>query len=292
MTFARSLIPSLGHAISGVPDLGVLPAPATKDQTDMCVTNVTVVTTNASAANTKGDYTEITSALANDCYGMIVQMNGNVGFSRDFLIDISTGAAGAESVLVADMLCSELIGVNFNARVGYIPVYIRAGTRVAARAAVNAGTSQTAAVRIQFLNRRSLIMQPRWSETYGANSGDSGGTSIDPGASINTKGAYVTVGTTTRRISQLCAFIGTQLNTTRGTCAWFVDIALTAGAEVIIIPDFWLTAHATTDLIAPMYYGPFAVDIPSGTAIRVRAQCSINDATDRLFDIVLYGFAE
>jgi len=39
----------------------------------------------------------------------------------------------------------------------------------------------------------------------------------------------------------------------------------------------------------PPVLGPFPVAIPSGSRIAARAQCNISDATDRLFDVAVYG---
>jgi len=51
-----------------------------------------------------------------------------------------------------------------------------------------------------------------------------------------------------------------------------------------------LFSSSAVDFTVPMTVGYFQRKIPAGTRIAARAQCSGTDATDRLFDVLLYGF--
>jgi hypothetical protein len=53
--------------------------------------------------------------------------------------------------------------------------------------------------------------------------------------------------------------------------------------------QFTLNASTTSDCITPTFDGPYPVTIPAGSWIGCRAYCNITDATDRLFQIVVYG---
>ena len=126
---------------------------------------------------------------------------------------------------------------------------------------------------------------------YGADTSDSGGMAVDPGGTVDTKGAYSELAaSTTYPIKQLMLVIGGRGNTTQLTQRVLIDVAIGgAGSEQIVFPDIGYGANVGTDLGIPLVVGPYPVDIPAGTRLAVRAQSSINNATDRLFDACLYG---
>jgi hypothetical protein len=127
--------------------------------------------------------------------------------------------------------------------------------------------------------------------TYGAATGDSGAVSVDPGGSANTEGSYseITAGTT-HNIKSLLIVVGTAGNGALSAANWLIDIATgTGGSEQILIPNLCMGAALQSDFMIPAVFGPFVVDIASGTRLAARAQCSITDATDRLFDMEILG---
>ena len=128
---------------------------------------------------------------------------------------------------------------------------------------------------------------------YGANVADTGGVSVDPGASISTKGAYSEiVSSTTFPISALVIGIGNQNNLARAVAQWYIDIAVGAGgSEMIIIPDIMIRCVGSGYKIWPQFSPTYPISILVGSRIAVRAECTMNDATDRIFDVVLYGIS-
>lgn len=128
--------------------------------------------------------------------------------------------------------------------------------------------------------------------TYGANSsGASTLTSIDPGGSANTKGAWVTV---TAQTEFPTRYLHVQrdnlLNNTRVQADYLVDIGIgPVGGEEVIIPNLNFTANTGNDLILPNGYGPIPIYIPAGSRIAARAACTSIDAVDRLVGIGVYA---
>jgi hypothetical protein len=118
---------------------------------------------------------------------------------------------------------------------------------------------------------------------------DSGGTPIDPGSTINTKGAWVQLtAASTRRTKSMVIGVGNQNNVSRAYAFWYIDIGVTSDKN-IIIPSYCARTNVVYG-IHPYVSMPFPVDIPAGSEIHVRASCNINDAADRLFDVTLYCF--
>lgn len=99
--------------------------------------SATVITAHASA-NTKGSYAEITASSSFTCNQVSLNMyGGSGGNGLRYLVDLATGAGGAESVLIPDT------GAFIDNNAGMQPkakpflTYIAASTRLAARASCN-----------------------------------------------------------------------------------------------------------------------------------------------------------
>lgn len=240
------------------------------------------------ANNTKGNYTQLVAATGVQATAVIVQLGCGVLY-HDALVDIAVGGSGSEQVLAANLLVS----TREKASVVYmLPVSIATGSRIAARYQ----SSDTSGARVVYA-QVTLLSSPFLPgaplgrvTTYGADTADSGGVPVDPGGSANTKGAYSEIaGSTDGLIRSLLIGLGCANNTVLTAAEGLVDIAIgAAGSEQIIIPDLWIR-YSDQENIAPQVYGPLPVSIPAGVRLAARAQCSITDAADRIFDIALYG---
>lgn len=245
------------------------------------------VATSASA-NTKGSWVEIITTTPYDAAGIFVTFYADSINPRDYLLDIGIGGSGSEVVLVPNIAYS-LIGSVRQTCSLFIPVAIAAGQRVSMRAQSSTG-SQTLLAQIVLIGatlKSTELYQV--AQSLGSNTADSGGTSIDPGASTNTKGAYSELSAaTSNKIDWVCILLGGQANSDRTTARWLFDVAIGgAGSEQVILADMQFSCHSTPDAIVGWYQLPLS--IPRGSRVAARAQCDINDATDRLFDISIIG---
>jgi hypothetical protein len=241
----------------------------------------------SASTNTKGSWVEFFSATAFEANGFYIFLRGSTN-SCDLLYDIGIGAAASEQVIVANLGFSEQ-ALRVAAGV-YIPLRIPKGSRISIRcqSTVSAGS----ALFTMYLIAANLLQAEGFSQAVnmGANTADSGGTQVDPGGTINTKGAYSQLtAATTIEIGWLVICITNQNNGAETTNVGLIDIAIGAGgSEQVILADLAYCIDAAIDTPEPQYYG-FPVSIPKGSRIAARAQCSINDATDRLIDITLIG---
>jgi hypothetical protein len=247
------------------------------------------VTANA-AAHTKGNYAQLIAATAFAVRGIIVELN-LPSAGTDYLVDIAIGAAASEVVIAENLYSGTGTGTASRGSFYYLPIAIPAGTRIAARLQATTGAAALR-VSVLLLSQGFLPSQPlSIVTTYGVDTSDSGGVQVDPGATINTKGAYSEiVASTSRAIRVLNVAFGNQVNTARTNCNWITDLAVgAAGSEQILIPDICSHADANADAVCPMASGPYFCNIPAGTRLAARSACLINDATDRLFDLIIYG---
>jgi hypothetical protein len=247
----------------------------------------TVVTSGA--ANTKGSWVALSTSTPNDADGLIILI-GSPSASVDYLVDIGVGAAASEIVIIANLTIGGKIPMT---RTSYPlwPISIPAGTRLSARCQDSTGSS-TLSVHAMLVQNGLMTSAPLSRVVaYGPNTADSGAVSVDPGATINTKGAWTQItSSTTSDHTGLIVGIGNQANTVRTTSDFLLDIGVgAAAAEQVLIPNLRIRQDTTDDNLQPCLFPVFSVTIPQGTALSARAQCSINDATDRLFDVALYG---
>ena len=248
--------------------------------------------TASGTANTKGSYVELVASTAFNAHGIFVQLNNAAETFRDYLIDVAVGAAGSEVVIAENLFSGSGDGVPSADGCGYLlPVSIPAGTRLAARCQA-AAASNIIRILVVLLGE-GFITPPGLGRvtTYGANTADSGGVQIDPGGTAHTKGAYSEIiASATNPIRQLTIIIGGQNNNLRTAATWLVDVAIgAAGSETVLIANLMLNCSASVDIVQPQTFPPLGVNVPAGTRLAARAQCSIIDATDRLIDIFVYG---
>jgi len=249
----------------------------------------TSFTSNASA-NTKGSYAQLIAATAFDA-SMMMLMFSRADGGIDYLVDVAIGASGSEVIILSNVLVSGGTGQQYYGSQFFFPVNIPAGTRLAIRSQSTTGTIGLRADIMLFQGGFGTPETQGFVTTYGANTADSGGVQVDPGGTTNTKGSYSEItSSTTYPIRFLSIVIGNQLNTVRSTQLFLMDVAIGAsGSEVIILPDLLINANVSPDVLCPQVYTNLPVQIPAGTRIAVRAASNGNDATDRLFDVVMYG---
>lgn len=241
------------------------------------------------SANTKGAYAQFVASSPFGCNRItIICQNPEVtNAGRQWLYDLATGAGGAETVLVPNMCVSNGGGFNAVQHV-QIPLDIPASTRIVARCQCSTGGDDIF-VGIQ-LEKAGDTPGPTSYVNYGSNTGDSGATSVDPGGTVDTKGAYSAITTSTSAVTQILVLMFTTAgNTVPQTAIWSLDLATGAGgAETVLIPDLKIAAVMQTTTGAMSTRGlTFLTYIAASTRVAVRASCNINDATDRLIDVAL-----
>jgi hypothetical protein len=158
--------------------------------------------------NTKGSYTEVISdtVVVNDVYGIRINFNSNSvsTVARDTIVDIGTDPAGGTSygVVIPDLLasCAQIYLPAATGAAGgiwyYFPLFIPAGSAIAARASVNNATVGTLSCWIQLFGRPTrpdLVKVGSRVTAYGIVAASSRGTTITPGTV--SEGAYVSLGT-------------------------------------------------------------------------------------------------
>lgn len=245
-------------------------------------------------ANTKGSYTQIVAATSSDCHAIVISLLcALTSYTATNLVDIAVGASGSEQIIIPDILvCSDQWDAYNGANL-LLPVEIPAGSRIAARCA-GSSTSQGISVVAQLMNEEGLIgkvVPGRKVATYGQVAASSRGTAIDPGATVNTKGAFTQlVATTDDDLQGFYLLFGNGGASKSGSGNALVDIAIGgAGAEQVILSNFPIGLDSNSEIWSPTVSPFFRLRIPAGSRISARAQSSINTAGTRTFDLTLTG---
>lgn len=248
--------------------------------------------TAAGSANTKGSYTQLVASIGVTTNRVTVTMTHIDEIDGlQMLIDLATGAGGAEVVQIPNLGTDNAEGGGSGIGCITIPWEIPIGTRVAARCQAS---SMSAIVALALTCCATGGMRGVTTMTnYGANTADSGGTQVDPGGTANVKGSYAQLSASTSGLLQWAL-----LDVTGGgdstflSVGWAVDLATgSGGAESVLWSDV-RCGRRDVQVSAFNYAGRlqgFLTYIAAGTRIAARASASQNDASARKIDVSLIG---
>jgi hypothetical protein len=235
----------------------------------------------------KGSWAQLIASTTSGSYGVIICVNSNTASaaSRNTITDIGIGAAGSEAVLIPDLISGNAAGYTLGGIWYYFPVYIPAGSRIAAR---GQGTVTTAyrvfAQTLQQPLNASQIRKASFVDALGVSGVN--GTSVTSGTT--SKGSWVSLGTTTNRLWWWQ--VGVQVDSTdtaHNTTVYHIDLAVgNSTTRDTIISDLQFIVNTNEYASNPPLSAGVEYPCPSGSEIWVRAQCS--GTTDPL-RIVAYG---
>lgn len=237
----------------------------------------TTVTTGA-ASGTKGTAVQLIASTAFDAYWMTVIASDYrlAATASQGCLDILRGAA-TEDVLIPDLLmgyCGHAAGSGcLGPKRWDFPLYIPAGTRLAAQAA-GARVSTTLQVWV-FLYGGDGYPAFRVGSTvttYGVTVPN--GTTVTPGAS-GAEGSWtqITASTTADHFAIVPSYQATADTTINDRCI-AVDIGVGAATEEEIMQSYWFNTNSNESMSGPINSMPCMQDVPSGTRLVMRASNS------------------
>jgi hypothetical protein len=231
------------------------------------------------AIGSYGSWAQLFAATTQDTYGILININSNSASaaSRGTVIDIGWDEAGGTSYIarVTGLLCGSAAAYNISGSGVwyYFPIFIPAGSRIAARGnSTVTATFRVGAVLMQMPSNPAMIRKGSFVETLGI-SGNIG-TVVVPGTT--SEGSWTLIGTTTKRLWWWQ--VGMQVavaDTSWNGNVIHVDVAVGDGTEFdVIISDTLITTSAAEALTNIPITAGVEWDVPSGSNIYIRAQCS------------------
>lgn len=264
--------------------------------TNPAATIGTAVTPGTS--NALGSWTQIASnvEIARDVHGVYIQFHSGAtsGQIKSHLVDIGVDPSGGTSysAIISDFNISNAPSLTAaGAREHYFPMFIKAGSRVAARIRGSNATAGTVRVAARFYGRRSVpdvFPVGAYSETLGADTANSRGTTITPGNAAD--GSWLDLGATTRPLWWWQLGYGIANATITAEYAW-LELALgDASNKQTVFEDMHggttgetCGLGAQTQLLWHAAYNP----APAGVNVYVRARC--NNAPDSGYHVNVLG---
>lgn len=252
------------------------------------------VVTAASTAHTKGAWAEIIASSSADAH--IVQLTiGTTSTSTantSILLDLGFGAAGSERVVVANLGAGFLDFVTTGGRTWQIPLFVPAGTRIAARIQ-GVIASDTAEVAVDLYGGQGFEGFSTFAavETYGADTTASRGVILTASATANAVGAWTqVVASTVAPIRAMFLSVQGASSATMNTAANLIDIGMGAsGSEVAVVSGIYARTSSVEFIqlvIPPGPMLPQEFDIPAG--VRLAARNTSSTASNAV-DITLHG---
>jgi len=250
------------------------------------------------ASNTKGSYAAVIAAgsILVDCYLLQVNFNNSAtsAAARDILADIGVDPAGGSSftVLIPDLLAScaaPAVGA-FGSGISYLfPIFVRKGSSLACRAAVNNVTGSVLSCRIQLWGapRDSRAMRVGSKViAYGITAASSSGTAVTSGTT--SEGAWTQIGTIASGDRPWYWQLGMGCNdATMSAVAYTCDLSVgNASSKEIVLEERVYQATAAEQLsdggIVEGMYAAAPADLVYG-----RIQCS--GTADSALSLAAYG---
>ena len=247
----------------------------------------TIITTGG-VANTKTAWVEMIASTGYEYDRVMLSMEKTNNVSQ-FLFDIGIGGAGSEEVIVPNILMAAENHDEAEIHVAF-DVTVPRGTRIAVRVQ-SSSTSQPTHVRGMGMTG-GFVNSPAGTRIvdHGSDTSASGGTEIEPGGTANTKGAWSElVASSGEDIKGFWIGVGDQANSAQSDIFWQIDIGVgAASSEEIIVFDVGFSgnsAESQGSIMIPW----IPVQVPKGSRIAARCQCSSTNAADRTRDVIVYG---
>jgi len=246
----------------------------------------TVLTSDSVAHTEPATETQLIASTAFDTDMVRIYFHTNSGATTNSssLVNIKVGAAGSEQTIIPNLIAGFVgDGSTQSKRVYSFPLRIPAGSRISATHR-SIRTSTAVYCMIELLGGGD---GHHWVgtavEAVGANTADSGGTSVTVGTTSD--GTLTSIGTNTYDWGFIIPAVAGQSTSTNGSLhAW--DIA-SGSATSDLIPglDEFISRLSTSEAIMGNTTGRYC-HVPAGTTLYARSQSS--GAAEAL-DVILYG---
>lgn len=249
------------------------------------------VCTSATSTCTEGTKVQLIASTARDAHNIIVCLGprsslGGIGSN----VTLYVGAASSEVPIVNGLLVTSLSDTHV-ATWYSVPLFIPKGSRVSCSCEDNTSAAVDCEVSIILQGGGPFPSAP-FNSIESLNWGCGFGTSLDPGGTANTKPTSWTEleASINGNYRALIAFLH-QDNSTLQNANWLVDIAVgAASSEQVIVPNLRAASGQSKDTMLPCGgLGPFPCNIPKGSRVSARAQCSSTAVNDRNIYLQLYG---
>lgn len=257
------------------------------------------VVVSSAAANTKGSWTSLFDpgewGIAGQMYDGLLVTLSQPSAAGPYLVDLGYSVDGSTFSTVVDNLAVPYRAASAAAINYGLPLrlsgYANTGSGLYARSQCTVASGDITVSVVPLFG--GLFGGPGGRMiTYGAATGTSRGSTIDPGSVANTNGAWVQFsGNTTGHISSIAISLGSNADIARTgvPIQIAVDVGVgAASAEAVVISNYMVQMNTTTDFNPNQMCVAIPVSIPPASRVSVRARSNNAVAGDRTVDAILY----
>jgi hypothetical protein len=251
-------------------------------------------TLTGGASNVKGSYADLVNPVPYDTFwATFMFSNTSVAATRtDLAVDIAIGptGGGSEQIILPDLLAGWTglaASGNFGPpKVYSLPLYIPKGVALRARCAgLVASDTVNAAVHLH-----GGANNPPWGTFTMADAlgiTNTVGTSVTSGNS-GAEGSWAPIVASTTRAYQALMFTaqGTLADTTATSAGYHFEVGIGAAAAEVTLAEYAFAMNSNEIASGPWPPLPMFQEIPSGSRLAVRGECS---GTAEAIDCALYG---
>ena len=252
------------------------------------------------ASNAEGAWTQLFSGatVANDVYGFYLNINGGASSasSKPHLLDIGIDPAGGTSYtsIMNNLVCGDAPAPTSQGnRAHFFPLFIKAGSSIAARVQGTAATAGTIRIAMRLYGRLSRPEGYRvgtFTETIGAITA-SNGVSFTPG-STGVWGSWTSVGTTAKDLWWWQLGIQIDNATIAAEVTW-VELAVGDGTtfQTICLNQYIMTTSEVVGCSTHCNMNPFEGYMPvkAGSTLYVRGMCNLAPTTGYNCNVIGVG---
>lgn len=237
------------------------------------------------AVNTKGVWVTMIAATARPAVEVILTFQ-MASPATEMLVDLGLGPAGSEQVEILNLYVSK--GAIAQAVTIRLPLAVASGVRVAVRAQANIAAAPVLVTCHLAGGSGESVTGFEEAEGVGVNAATSRATTIDGGASANTKPPYVQlVASTAKAYRGFFVLVGNGAAARAAGVAFALDVAIgAAGSERILIADLPCQSNAQ-ERVDPYCFGPFWIPVAAGQRLSCAASASTTTAAERTVDVAL-----
>jgi hypothetical protein len=247
--------------------------------------------TTGGTSSTKGTAVQLIASTAFDAYWVkvVASSYGLAATASEGALDILIGAA-TEEVLIPNLLmggCGSIAAAGNGPKCWDFPLYIPAGSRLAAQAAgARVSTAMRVAIYLYGGDGYPAFRVGSKVTTYGMGTVPNG-TTITPGAS-GAEGSWTQITSSTSE--DHFAFVPSfqcNADTTMNLRQFMVDIGTGAATEEMIAEGYWFATDNGELMGGPYNSMPCMTDVPSGTRLVMRV--SNSGANDSGYNGVIHA---
>ncbi len=233
-------------------------------------------------AHVKGAWTEILASVPEDSYVVMLSAGGTFvsGSNTSMLLDVGIGAAGAERVVISNLAIGYLDVTVVAGRFWFLPLFIPAGSRIAARIQ-GVIANDTAEVGVDLFGGQPFEgASPNVAvDSFGANTATSQGTTLTASSTANVPGAWTEITPSIPNDLQRFFFgIQGNGNAALATANNLIDIgAGPAGSEAIISANIFVRSSTAETIyaVAPGPVLPYVSEVKAGSRLSARLTSSV-----------------